>query len=273
MTTQREFWNDYAGPGWAEHADALEGINQPVGRPALDAAGLRPGMRVLDVGCGTGGSARAIAAAVGPAGRVVGIDLSEPMIEVARRQVPEAEFVLGDVGNFVATEPFDVAYSRMCLMLLEDPIKGCTSILRALRPGGRLSATVFRDMASNPWLPAVVLGAAPHVGPLPAMPLPGEPGPFAFAESSVARAVLGAAGFVRVEVTAVDVVARPPGAIEEVAEVLIALGPAGGAYRRSAPEARAAARRGTAGLLRAYTSEGGLALPCGTWLITAERPR
>jgi SAM-dependent methyltransferase len=57
--------------------------------------------------------------------------------------------------------PFDAAYSRMALMLLADPVAGCVSIRRALRPGGRLAATVFRDAAASPWLPAALLGAGP----------------------------------------------------------------------------------------------------------------
>jgi hypothetical protein len=124
-------------------------------------------------------------------------------------------------------------------------------------------------MADNPWLPAVVLGAAPHVGPMPPMPLPGEPGPFAWADADQITKVLDAAGFSRVRVEASDPVLRPVGEPDDIAVSLIELGPAAGAYRASAPAAQAAARSSVLSMLQRFPD---MALPSGIWVITAERP-
>jgi len=125
-------------------------------------------------------------------------------------------------------------------------------------------------MADNPWLPAVVLGAAPHLDPMPPLPLPGEPGPFAFADPARIRRVLGEAGFANISATPFDPVVRLPGPAVAHAELLIALGPAGGVYDRAAAPAQAAARAGvTTQLSRFTTPDGGLALPSGLWLIEA----
>jgi SAM-dependent methyltransferase len=276
---QREYWNDYAGAGWADHADALESISGPVGSSAVAVAAAAPGERVLDVGCGTGATALELGRAVGPGGHVLGLDISGPMIEVARRrpgasELTWVEFRVDDIETAsLAPGYYDLAFSRTCLMLLDDPVRGAGAIHRALRPGGRLVATAFRSMAENAWLPTVLMGAATSVTGLPALPGPSDPGPFAFADPARTHAVLGAAGFVDVEVTAVDHVARPDGSPDQVAELLIELGPAGGAYRRHDDEARVAARQAVVGLLARYREpDGTFALPNATWLITARRP-
>jgi SAM-dependent methyltransferase len=246
---QFEYWNDYAGPSWARHAGVVIG---PLALPY--------GERVLDVGCGTGDTVLAFAT---QGATVVGVDFSAPMLEVARARcahLDQVSFVQADLVTFVPDGFFDLAYSRMCLMLLEDPIPALANIRAALLPGGRLVATVFREMADNPWLPAVVMGAAPHLGPMPPLPLPGEPGPFAWADPDLIVKLLDAAGFSRVLVEASNF-HTPVGSVE----ALIELGPAAGAYREASPAAREAARSGVSALLERFNGE----LPTGIWTVTA----
>jgi hypothetical protein len=119
----------------------------------------------------------------------------------------------------------------------------------------------------------VVLGAAPFVDGLPPLPLPGEPGPFRFAEAAVPQALLAAAGFEDITITAVDTQVTPPGEPEDVAALLIQLGPAGGPYRRSSPANQEQARSSVAGLLARFTDDQGrITLPNATWTISARRP-
>jgi SAM-dependent methyltransferase len=267
------FWND-AAPGWVRQADRQDEYGRPLGAIALDRLGLRPGERVLDVGCGCGGTTAELAGHVGPQGTAVGLDLSGEMIAAARRRFPAIRFVAADLEAVEAAPggPFDAAYSRMALMLLADPVAGAAAIRRSLRPGGRLAATVFREGAANPWLPAAVLGAAPSLGPMPPLPVGDEPGPFAFADPARIGDVLGAAGFARVGIEAVDVVLTAPDEPGTVAEWLIEVGPAGAPYRRAEPDARAVARLGTIRLLERFRTAGaGYRLPAGIHVITAER--
>ncbi len=256
------FWAQSA-PGWVRHADRQDEIGRPLGAAALDWLRVRPGERVLDVGCGCGGTTAEIATAVVPSGRAVGLDLAETMVAAARtRFAAEAgaglSYLAGDIEalDLVPGAPFDAVYSRMTLMLLVDPVAGLATIRRSMRPGGRLAATVFRDGGVNPWLPAAMLGAAPHLGPMPPLPIGGEPGPFAFADPARATRVLTAAGFTDVAVRPHDVTLEAPDAPGDVAEWLIEIGPAG-AVR----------------LLERFRQAGrGYRLPAGHWLITATTP-
>jgi len=266
------FW-DRAAPGWIRHAERQDELGRPLGAAALDRLRAGPGERVLDVGCGCGGTTAELAAAVGPTGVAVGVDLSEAMVAQARTRFPGPSFLAGDIETIgvVPGAPFDAVYSRMTLMLLADPAAGLTTIARALRPGGRLAATVFRDGGAVPWLFAAVLGAAPYLGPMPPLPLGAEPGPFAFAEPARLARALTRAGFDDVEIEARDVTLEAPDDPDAVAEWLIEIGPAGAAYREATPEGQALARSGATRLLERFRTAGsGYRLPTGLWSVTAE---
>jgi SAM-dependent methyltransferase len=268
------FWSQ-AAAGWTRHADRQDAVGRPLGAVAIDWLGVRAGERVLDVGCGAGGTTAELAASVGPGGEAVGLDLSPELIAAATKRFPHNRFLVSDVedGGVVPGAPFDAAFSRMVLMLLADPVAGCATIARSLRPGGRLAATVFREAATTPWLAAVVLGAAPHVGPLPPMPIGDEPGPFAFADAARVRRIFTAAGFESVAVEPYDVEMRPPDEPDAVAQWLIEVGPAGAAYRAATASDQAAARAGASRLLERFRVVGhGYRLPTGIWLITAQTP-
>ncbi|MFI7540667.1 class I SAM-dependent methyltransferase [Actinoplanes sp. NPDC049599] len=265
------FW-DRAAPGWIRHAERQDALGRPLGAAALDQLRAAPGERVLDVGCGCGGTTAELAAAVGPTGAAVGVDLSEPMVTQARQRFPGPRFLAGDIETMGAVPgaPFDAAYSRMTLMLLADPVAGLTTIKKSLRPGGRLAATVFRDGGAVPWLFAAVLGAAPHLGPMPPLPLGDEPGPFAFANPARLVRALTTAGFDDAAAEERDVTLDTPDEPDPVAEWLIEVGPAGAAYREADPDARAAARAGAVRLLERFRTAGtGYRLPTGLWLVTA----
>jgi SAM-dependent methyltransferase len=270
------FWTQ-AAPGWIRHADRQDEAGRPLGTAAMSRLRPKPGERILDVGCGCGGTTAELAAAVAPGGEAVGVDLAEPMVAAAKQRFPHdchpgLRFVTADIETVEAVTgaPFDAAFSRMALMLLADPIAGCTTIRRSLRKGGRLAATVFRDGGANSWLAAATLGAAPHVGPLPPLPMGDEPGPFAFADPGRLERILTAAGFDAITVQPHDVTLDAPDEDEVVAEWLIEMGPAGAAYRASAPPGRAAARAAAARLFERFREAGvGYRFPAGVWLVTA----
>lgn len=270
------FWAG-AAPGWIRHADRQDETGRPLGAAALDRLAARPAERILDVGCGCGGTTAEIAAAVGQTGAAIGVDIDEAMVTAARRRFPTdgypgIQFHVADIETLdvVPGAPFDAAFSRMTLMLLADPVAGCRTIRRSLRPGGRLAATVFRDSGVNPWLSAAMLGAAPHLGPLPPLPVGDEPGPFAFADPARLARILTTAGFTAVTITPCDVALETPDDADAVAEWLIEVGPAGAAYRAAPPAGQASARAGVARLLGRFREPGvGYRLPTGLWLVAA----
>ncbi|GAA3204644.1 class I SAM-dependent methyltransferase [Dactylosporangium siamense] len=282
--TVAAFWAA-AAPGWIRHADRHDVRGRPLGEVALRSLAVRPGERVLDVGCGCGGTTAELAAATkaGGAGSdegggAVGVDLSAAMIEAARSRFPAGRhpglrFLAADIETLdvVPGGPFDAAYSRMVLMLLADPVAGCAAVRRSLRPGGRFAATVFR--AGNAWLPAAMLGAAPHLGALPPLPVGAEPGPFALADPGRIARVLTAAGFADVATEPHDVVMEAPDEPDDVAEWLIELGPASAPYRLAVPTAQHEARAGAGKLLARFRDPGaGYRIPSALWLVTARNP-
>ncbi len=120
----------------------ISGFQEPAWRHrAVRATGLEPGMRALDVACGTGKVSLALARRVGPAGRVIGVDFAPRMIERARRAHarPGLEFVVGDALALPVEEGvFDAATIAFGMRNLPDYRRGFSEMCRAIRPGGRV---------------------------------------------------------------------------------------------------------------------------------------
>jgi ubiquinone/menaquinone biosynthesis C-methylase UbiE len=131
-----------------------------------EAAGVRPGQRVLDVACGTGIVARAAADRVGLGGRVVGVDLNEAMLAVARRVCPGVTFHRGDAGALpVEDESFDVALSQMALMFFPDRAGALRELRRVVVPGGTIGLLVPGRLDAQAAFAPFVAMAARHAGP------------------------------------------------------------------------------------------------------------
>jgi ubiquinone/menaquinone biosynthesis C-methylase UbiE len=122
-----------------QQATAIAGASDAL----LRAAGIGPGLRVLDLGTGLGHVAAQVAALVGPSGSVVGVDREVPLLAIAeqRRVADNVRFVEADVRNARFDEPFDAVVCRLLLFHLPDAV----DVLRhhraaSLRPGGRVVA-------------------------------------------------------------------------------------------------------------------------------------
>jgi len=131
--------------GWDDpeiaRLDAQAEFLGPPTRVLLQASGLEPGMRVLDLGTGLGHVARAVSEVVGPEGEVVGLDASERMLEVAASRTdtpPNLRFVQGDVTAWQDDEPFDAVVGRLILFHVPDPVATLRHHLAGVRRGGRV---------------------------------------------------------------------------------------------------------------------------------------
>ena len=112
--------------------------------PVADAAGIRTGNRVLDVGCGTGVLAREALGRVGQNGQVVGLDLNEGMLTVAARTEPRIEWRRGDAASLRFEDAcFDVVVSQFALMYFPDRVAALREMWRTLAPGGRLAIAAW----------------------------------------------------------------------------------------------------------------------------------
>ncbi|MBT2398202.1 class I SAM-dependent methyltransferase [Streptomyces sp. ISL-100] len=195
---QARAWDGEQGAYWAAHADQFDravGAYQP---RFLAAAAIGAGERVLDIGCGTGESARA-AAHLAVDGSVLGVDLSGEMLRVARRKAAgeglgNVRFEQADAQTYPFPDgEFDVAISRSGSMFFAEPVRAFRNIARALRPGGRLVLLVWQAPSRNAWFRAFATAMAAG-RPLP-VPAPGTPGPFSMADPDEVRARLTAAAF------------------------------------------------------------------------------
>jgi ubiquinone/menaquinone biosynthesis C-methylase UbiE len=133
--------------------------------PLLDAAHIRPGMRVLDVACGTGVVARHAADAVGDTA-VTGLDVNEAMLAVARRVRPDIAWRRGDAAALPFPDrSFDAVLCQMALMFLPDPGAAVAEMARVAAPGGTVAISVPAALADQEaWAPFVAM-ATRHVGP------------------------------------------------------------------------------------------------------------
>ncbi len=123
---------------------------------------LHPGMTVLDVGCGSGAITAGAAEAVGPAGRVVGVDLNEELVGVARERhsAPNLEFQVGSVHDLPARGAFDVVTCARLLLWLADPRSALAAMAGAVRPGGLVLVLDYNlaQIVWEPQAPAPALG-------------------------------------------------------------------------------------------------------------------
>jgi SAM-dependent methyltransferase len=201
---QREYWNSDESQHWVKHQEVYDQLLERFGARVIEAASLAPGERVLDVGCGCGATTILAARATAP-GPALGVDLSEPMLAVARERarragVDSARFRVADAQSYpFEAQTVDVAMSRFGVMFFDDPVAAFANIRGALRPDGRIVFVCWRDLLENEWL-SVPGAAVLQYLPLPEAGAPGGPGPFAFADPDRVREILTAAGFTGVEV-------------------------------------------------------------------------
>ena len=132
---QAAHWNGPGGQNWLKAQARLDHLMAGITRHALALANAQPGEAAIDVGCGPGTTTAALAAAVGPEGQVLGVDISRVLIDAAAtRRLSNATFVVADAGS----HPFEAAsvdliFSRFGVMFFADPVRAFTNIA-----GGRL---------------------------------------------------------------------------------------------------------------------------------------
>jgi ubiquinone/menaquinone biosynthesis C-methylase UbiE len=192
------FWNNTGGRNWVERQEDQDVTLAPILAAALARAAVSSGERVVDIGCGTGASTIELGKLVGPAGHVLAVDVSEPMLaRAAERLAPDApiELVRADATTYrFPPASFDLLFSRFGVMFFAEPARAFANLRSALRPGGRLAFACWRKPAENAWIMTPLQAAYEHVPRLP-KPGPEDPGPFSFADQERVRRILGAAGF------------------------------------------------------------------------------
>ena len=276
---QHQYWNETAGPKWAQLSDVIDTQIAPLGGEALDRIGVGAGQRVLDVGCGCGQTTLELARRVGAEGAVLGADISRPMLESARDRALEAglrnarfEYSDAQVHPFEA-EAFDLVFSRFGVMFFSDPVAAFANLLRALRPGARLGFVCWQALAQNAWMLRPMAAVAPLLSLQPPSD-PHAPGPFAFADADRVTRILQDAGFgsVAVEGMERELLVGGGASLDDTVGFLLQMGPAGAALRDAAEDVRNKAAAAVRDAIAPFETEVGVRMPAAAWLFQATRP-
>ncbi|MGD9882422.1 MAG: class I SAM-dependent methyltransferase [Reyranella sp.] len=240
---------------------------------SLAAAAPASGERAIDVGCGTGTTSLELARRVDPGGHVTGIDISKPMLALARRRAEAASaanlaFVEADATDHVFERGgVDLVYSRFGVMFFDDPIKAFANLRAATRPGGRLSFVCFRPMVESSWYRIPIEAARPHLPPLPPVP-PDAPGMFTFARRDRLRGVLSGAGYHGIEAAAADVPIQAA-TLERALSFMTHIGPVTRMMEAGSPAQRQQAGTALRDALATALEPGSPALTLGLWMVSA----
>jgi SAM-dependent methyltransferase len=271
---QIAYWNGPGGQRWADRQQTQDIALAPVAEVLIDRARVKAGERIVDVGCGSGATTIALAQIVGPAGHVLGIDISAPMLARARQLAPAGlpiDFVLADatVYPFVSAS-FDLLVSRFGVMFFAQPARSFANMRRALRPSGRLTFACWRDPRDNPFFMAPLQAVYKHVSNLP-QPGPEDPGPFSFASEQRVHRILSEAGFSGIGMEPCNLlldVAVGRG-LDAAVEGALEIGPASRALDGQPPDVIAAATNSIREALVPFASGQAVPLPASIWIVMA----
>jgi len=274
-------WNEILVPKWNKFRHILSGNGGVHSEMAYEHFQIQPGDKVLDVGCGYGETSIEIGKIVGPEGEVLGLDCTEPFLEIAENErkqagVDNVKFVLGDAQTYELPENyFDVVYSRFGVMFFQNIVFALKNAHKALKPGGKLCMIVWRTIDDNPcW------GMAKDIS-LRHLPPPGDgaatcgPGPFALASEETARGMMNAAGFTNIELFhRNDAKVSIGNNLDEAIDFQLQVGPSGEIIREAGDlgqEKLPELVDDMKNTMSKYAKDDGVILDSSTWLIMARK--
>jgi SAM-dependent methyltransferase len=271
-------WNGALGERWVAMQQQIEPVVAPFGEAALKAAAPQPGEQVVDIGCGCGETSIAIARRVGEKGAVLGVDVSKPMLDVARSRASLANYAHlafreSDASKATLPAKTDLLFSRFGVMFFSQPSPAFRHMRKSLKKDGRCVFVCWRAPRDNAWAMTPLSAARQAMGVTPAPADPNAPGPFAFADEERVRTILTDAGFGHIDVQRFDV-AIPIGATPRAAaESATQIGPVSRFVREVGVEhldiILDAVERTFAPLA---APNGHVSLNGSTWIVSARNP-
>ncbi|MBA5604113.1 class I SAM-dependent methyltransferase [Duganella sp. FT3S] len=272
---QDQRWNGAAGRAWVALQEQLDDMLAPFERLLVDAVcEQRPGS-VLDVGCGTGATTLAIARRLGQGAACTGVDISQPMIALARaraaREALAPEFIAADAQTWpFAAASVDMIVSRMGVMFFDDPVRAFGNLRRAITPGGALRFVAWRAAEENPFMTAAERAAAPL---LPALPprRPNEPGQFGLADRALITRILEQAGWEGLSIQAADEECTLPA--RELLRYATMLGPVGQLLQQESTERRAEVEAAMRDAFLPFVQGDKARFTAACWMVSARAPQ
>lgn len=272
-----EDWAGEMGAKWLANLERFEGMIAPIGEALLKQADFKSGERVLDIGCGGGGTTIAIAEAVAPSGEVLGIDISPDLTTASTRRARDAgvsniRFICADAATIQLSDaPFDRLFSRFGSMFFAEPHKAFANLHSLLRPGARIDLAVWGPPRDNLWMMEMMGVVRRYVEIPPAIPR--APGPFAFEDIDYLNEILASGGFSRVSIIPYQGL-QPIGGVnvepQDAVSFVLSSMAVGRALDEQGADIRAAAEADLVELFKNhYVAEQGVMMQGKAWLVSA----
>jgi len=275
-----DFWNEILVPKFIRFKHFLvDGLTHH-SRQVFPTLEVKPGDKVVDVGCGFGDTAIELAKTVGPTGSVLGLDCCDAFLQFGREDaraqgIKNVRFVEADVQSHAFAPEHDFCFSRFGTQFFENPVVALRNMRQSLRPGGTMTMIVWRTIDDNPWLGLPKQIVAEYLPP------PGEdartcgPGPFSMADPEQVRLQLKGAGYEDVDFERIDAPVLVGSTPDDAVEFQLALGPAGEIYREAGEIAERRHDEITAALkseLARHETDEGIVMQSSSWKVTARNP-
>ncbi len=265
-------WGGVGGRNWVEAQDLLDQVFGPLEEHLVAPLVSGSSARVLDVGCGTGGTTLAAARRLGAGGTSVGIDLSDPMITAARARAEEhgaaADFIQADAqAHDFNPGSFDLIISRFGVMFFEDFVQAFINLRRAATTGAELRVIAWRSAAENPFMTTAERAAGHLLPNLPARGQPGGPGQFAFADHGHVHGILEASGWGNIDIRPVDFDCALPES--ELERYISLLGPIGRVLHEADDDTRTQVIKLASAAFQPFIDGASVRFTAACWLIGA----
>ncbi len=271
-------WNGPLGQRWIEMQREIDGIVVPFGEAVLKVAAAQRGERVIDIGCGCGDTSIELSRRVGETGWVLGVDVSRPMLDIARARGALERFANLTFSDADASEAqlpanTDLLFSRFGAMFFSRPAAAFRHMRESLRPGGRCVFVCWRAARDNSWAMAPLAAARKAMAITPAPADPYAPGPFAFADDERLRAILADAGFTGIDLRRFDAEVFLGATPRSAAENALRIGPTSRLVREVGVEHAPAILAAVEGALAPLAAaDGHVSLKGSTWIVSAANP-
>jgi ubiquinone/menaquinone biosynthesis C-methylase UbiE len=276
---QIEFWNGEAGEKWVARNAQMDNMLKPVSAALLATATPASGEHAIDIGCGCGNQTLMLAQAIGSTGSVTGLDISEPMLQHARRHIPliienelaDIEYLQADASKTDLPEnKFDLLVSRFGVMFFDQPEEAFAHLRKKLKSTGRLAFCCWQSPQNNEWINLPLSVVLKHVPPPEPVP-DGAPGPFAFANPDRIRKILESAGFdkIKIEPLTLTLAVGSAPTLQESVEFIMEMGPTAKLLEGATASDKTNIQEELNDSLSCHYQDGALHLKAAIWLVQA----
>tara|TARA_B110000003_G_scaffold19735_1_gene19211 strand:- start:306 stop:1151 length:846 start_codon:yes stop_codon:yes gene_type:complete len=274
---QRQFWSGAGGDVWVNKQREMDIMLNPLGDRVIERLDLKSDSKIIDIGCGCGATTLEIAKKI-TQGEILGVDISEPMLDKATETAKEMSlsnisFEVKDVQVDVMPQNyFDIAFSRFGVMFFEDPFEAFKNIHSSLKEDGLLSFVCWQNASLNPWQ-SLSIQVIKEFLDLPA-PAPKSPGPFAFEDKTYLEEILRESGFKGLEIldNQEDIVMFSGKSIREACEDYLTINPVvTEMLKNSKPELTEEILEALVIKFSNFHQNDGLLFPSATWIVTAKK--